>query len=90
MPYPPGHDHMTTSPLRSDRLGEFPPTFLVGGEYEVLIDDITLLAQRMSQQGGRVKLFTKPGMPHAYWMLILDSPEGEEVVTLLADFVSTL
>jgi acetyl esterase len=55
------------APLDADGLGSLPPTLVIAGEHDVLVDEDVELAGRIERAGGHVELSTYPGMVHGFW-----------------------
>jgi acetyl esterase/lipase len=55
------------APLDADGLGSLPPTLVIAGEHDVLVDEDVELARRIERAGGHVELSTFPGMVHGFW-----------------------
>jgi epsilon-lactone hydrolase len=83
-----GHpaDDPRASPLFADYPG-CPPVLFQVGETEILRDDATTLATRLTAEGARVTLQVWPGPPHGWQLLVGRLPEADRAVTDAAAFV---
>jgi len=60
-------DHPDLAPLRSDRLGELPPTLVVTAEHDPLRDEGEELVRRLAEAGVRVAGFRCLGQVHGFY-----------------------
>lgn len=74
------------SPLFAD-LSRLPAMMIHVGELEALLDDSTMLAQRIRAQGGAVTLRVFPRMWHVWQLLTGRMPEADESLAELGAFV---
>jgi acetyl esterase/lipase len=73
------------SPLRGD-LSAFPPTCVVVGGIDPLLDDGVAFAEKLRQSGRDVVLQRHEGMPHVF-MLFPGIDEGEGSIAAMCDFL---
>jgi acetyl esterase len=73
------------SPLRGDLRG-FPPTCVVVGEIDPLLDDGVRFAERVRAAGGEAELHAFAGMPHDF-MLFLPIEESARSVRAMGEFL---
>ncbi len=60
-------DHPHVSPIRADLSG-YPPSIVVGGAHDPMIDSASALAQKIEEAGNEhVELFVRDGMPHGFY-----------------------
>jgi acetyl esterase len=75
------------APLRSERLGELPPTFVQIASEDVLADEDRSLARLALEAGATVEVTTYAGMIHGFWR----HPElFDDAEVALADMVDFL
>lgn len=74
------------SPLYGDHKGLPPSLIMVGGD-EVLLDDSIRLADRMTQAGVAVELEVWPGMQHVWPVFAPILPEGVEAIMRIGGFL---
>lgn len=74
------------SPLYGDHAGLPPSLIMVGGD-EVLLDDSVRLADRMMQAGVEVQLEVWPGMQHVWPVFAPFLPEGAEAIVRIGGFL---
>ncbi len=71
--------HPLVSPLFADLSG-LPPLLVQVGGAEILLDDSTVLADRVRAAGGEAVLDVWPGMPHVFQNLAPIIPEAEQAL----------
>ncbi len=76
------------SPLRGDVSG-FPPTLVVVGEIDPLLDDGVKFARKLEQAGRKVELQSHPGMPHDF-MLFPGIDAGERAIASICRFARSV
>jgi epsilon-lactone hydrolase len=77
------------SPLFATDLRGLPPVLIEVGEYEVLLDDATRLADRIGEAGGEVSLTVWPEMIHVFQAFPPSViPESDQSVTAIGAFLS--
>jgi acetyl esterase len=78
-------------PLRSERLGDLPPTVLVQAQYDPLVDEQREWVSRVSADGGRIELLRYPGVGHGFFGLDQLSPAArcaqQEACLALSDIL---
>jgi acetyl esterase len=75
------------SPMYSDLIG-FPPTMILAGGYDILLDDNKRFAEKLREAGNtRVELLIHESMPHAYYYLLGLSKEEDEAYQAMAAFL---
>lgn len=85
--------HPPTDPLVSALHAEpadFPPTLVLTGSAEVLLDEALAFVRRLAQADIRVSLHVAPGMGHVWPLMAPGSTEAVEAIAAMAAFVSTL
>jgi acetyl esterase len=75
------------SPLRGD-LAKFPPTLVVVGEIDPLLDDGLQLVKKLEQAGRKVVLQSHAGMPHDF-MLFPGIDEGAVAIDGICRFAKS-
>lgn len=80
------HDPLL-SPLYADVRG-LPPTLLMAGSQEVLLDDTTRMADKMDTAGVPVRLEIWPGMPHSWQSARIPTMETELAVHHISSFIA--
>jgi acetyl esterase len=79
--------HPHVSPARGDLRG-YPPTLIISGTADPLIDDNRAFAQKLRENGNdRVEHFVSEGMPHGYYFFPGLFKEGEEAFAAIARFL---
>jgi acetyl esterase len=79
--------HPHVSPARGDLHG-YPPTLIVAGTADPLVDDNRAFARKLREAGnGRVELFVRERMPHGYCFFPGLLPEGDEAFAAVATFL---
>jgi acetyl esterase len=80
-----GHPHV--SPARGDLRG-YPPTLIVSGTADPMIDDNRAFAQKLREAGNqRVEHFIRERMPHGYYFFPRLLKEGDEAFAAVAAFL---
>lgn len=78
--------HPWISPLFGDFHG-LPDTLILVGGREILMDDSTRLAQRMTEDGVEVDMIIEPYMGHVYPANAPSIPEAKRAIDQIADFI---
>jgi acetyl esterase len=79
--------HPHVSPLRGDLRG-YPPTLIVSGTADPLIDDNAAFARKLRENGNeRVEHVVKDAMPHGYYFFPGLFKEGDEAFAAIARFL---
>jgi acetyl esterase len=82
--------HPHVSPARGE-LHEYPPTLIISGSADPLVDDNRAFAQRLRESGNqRVLLLVSEGMPHGYYFFPGLFREGDEAFKAIARFLQEL
>lgn len=83
-----GHpaDDPLASPLFADLRG-FPPSLVLAGGHETLLDDATCFARRLALSGSCVELHVAAGMQHVWPVVFPDLPETEGAIAAMVRFV---
>jgi len=86
-----GHDPSDplVSALHADP-DDLPPTLLLIGGAEVLLDEALAFAHRLALANRRVTLHVAPGMGHVWPLMAPQSPQGAEAIAAMAAFVTAL
>lgn len=74
------------SPVYGD-LKNLPPTLIIAGADEILLDDTLLFASREQIAGVDVQESIYPGMSHDWTLLLPELPESQEMFSEIASFV---
>lgn len=86
-PHPDQWNDPFLSPLHAD-LSAFPPTCVVVGTIDPLLDDGVAFAEKLMRSGRQVVLQRHEGMPHVF-MLFPGIDEGEKSIAAMSDFLRT-
>jgi acetyl esterase len=79
--------HPHVSPMRGDLRG-YPPTLIISGTADPLIDDNRAFARKLGENGNkRVEHVTSEGMPHGYYFFPGLFKEGDEAFEAIALFL---
>ncbi|MPZ39143.1 MAG: alpha/beta hydrolase fold domain-containing protein [Rhizobiales bacterium] len=79
--------HPHVSPARGDLRG-YPPTLIISGTADPLIDDNRAFAQKLRKCGNeRVEHFVRDAMPHGYYFFPGLFKEGDEAFAAIARFL---
>ena len=86
-----GHDPRDplVSALEADP-ADFPPTLVLTGGAEVLLDEVVAFATRLALGDRRVTLHVAPGMGHVWPLLAPETGEARDAVAAIAGFVKAL
>ena len=86
-----GHDPRDplVSALEADP-ADFPPTLVLTGGAEVLLDEAVAFATRLALGDRRVTLHVAPGMGHVWPLLAPETGEARDAVAAIAGFVKAL
>ena len=79
--------HPDLAPLDADGLGSLPPTLVIAGEHDVLVDEDVELVRRIERAGGPVDLSTYPGMVHGFWRHPQLFDDAERSLAEIAEFL---
>lgn len=77
------------SPLFGDFTG-FPPMLLQVGDYEMLLSDTLMVAQKAKSQGVKVRKSVYKGMFHVFQMAMLLLPESRKAWVEVAHFIERI
>jgi acetyl esterase len=77
------------SPARGDLSG-YPPTLIVAGGADPMIDDNQAFAKKLKNAGSRVELFVRNEMPHGYYFFPHLLKEGDEAFDAIRKFLGRL
>ena len=84
--YAPGQkDNPLVSPVFGD-LGLLPPSLIIAGGDEILLDDARMLAKRLSECGSKCRLMVEEGLWHVY--VLYKVPEAKIALKLIAGFIN--
>ena len=79
--------HPHVSPARGDLRG-YPPTLIISGTADPLVDDNRAFAQKLRENGNRrVEHLVGEGMPHGYYFFPGLFREGDEAFSAIAQFL---
>jgi len=86
-----GHDpeDALVSPLFAD-LDGFPPSIILAGGHEVLLDDALGFGSRLARAGVSVETHIVRGMQHVWPTLFPDLPESARALQVIAGFVASV
>nr|WP_243855821.1 alpha/beta hydrolase [Sphingobium vermicomposti] len=86
-----GHDPCDplVSALEADP-ADFPPTLVLTGSAELLLDEAVAFAGRLALADRRVTLHVAPGMGHVWPLLAPETDEAWEAISAIAGFVKAL
>ena len=84
-----GHDPADplVSALHADP-ADFPPTLVLVGGAEVLLDEALDFARRLALADRRITLYVAPSMGHVWPLMAPQSPEAVEAIAAMAAFVT--
>lgn len=80
--------HPLASPLKAETLAGFPPTLLIAGSAEVLLQDSLDLAARLAAQHTGVEMVIVPHMQHVSPMIFPDLPSSEPGLAAMTRFLT--
>ncbi|MGW6730152.1 alpha/beta hydrolase [Nocardia sp. NPDC055029] len=75
----PGPDDPAVNPMNAD-LARMPPTLVLTGDHEILLDDTLRFADRARAVGVSIDVGIYPGMPHVFPLLAGRAPEADAAV----------
>lgn len=81
--------HPHVSPARGD-LSSYPPTLIVAGEVDPIVDDNRAFAAALEAAGRSVTLAVSPRMPHGFYFFAKLLAEGEAAFAAIRSFVGAL
>lgn len=79
-----GAEDWRASPMHASSLAGLPPMWVLGAEYDPLVDDCRAFAARVRAEGGVVEYCEAPGVLHGFLTLGKRFPEAGRYVDLLA------
>ena len=79
------HPHL--SPALGD-LSAYPPTLVVGGEADPIVDDNRAFAAKLEAAGRSVTLLVQPRMPHGFYFFAHLLPDGEAAFAAIRAFTA--
>ena len=82
-----GTDNPLVAPLFSD-LSSFPPCMVFAGGSEILRDDGTRIAEKLTASGSKCELYVEEGLWHAY--VLFPVPEAKNALDRIETFVRDL
>ena len=74
------------SPIHGDAAG-LPPSLILVGSDEILLDDAVQMAERLRTAGSRAELEIWPRMPHVWPLMARVVPEGRRAIARIGAFV---
>ncbi len=74
------------SPIHGDAAG-LPPSLILVGSDEILLDDAVRMAERLRAAGSRAELEIWPRMPHVWPLMARVVPEGRRAIARIGAFV---
>ena len=81
--------HPHASPAFGD-LSTYPPTVIVAGGVDPIVDDNRAFAQKLEAAGRPVTLHVEPAMPHGFYFFPRLLPQGEAAFAAIRRFLSPL
>ncbi|NLD33831.1 MAG: alpha/beta hydrolase [Clostridiales bacterium] len=81
--------HDRQNPLISPLFGDLhglPPSLIIAGSHEILLDDSRLLAERLRQAGCDCQLYVEEGLWHVY--VLYPVPEAKEAMRMTVDYLA--
>ncbi|NLC33285.1 MAG: alpha/beta hydrolase [Clostridiales bacterium] len=81
-------DHDRRNPLLSPLFGDLagmPPSLIIVGSYEILLDDSRLMQQALLEAGCDCRLHVEEGLWHVY--VLYGVPEAKEAMRLIEEFL---
>lgn len=79
-----GAEDWRASPMRASSLANLPPMWVLGAEYDPLVDDCRAFAERVRAEGGAVEYCEVAGVLHGFLTLGKRFPEAGRSVALFA------
>jgi acetyl esterase len=79
--------HPHVSPALGD-LGDYPPTLVVCGTHDPIVDENHAFAEKLRCAGRTVEVFTGEGMPHGFYFFPGLFPEGDAAFAAMARFLA--
>jgi acetyl esterase len=79
--------HPHVSPALGD-LGAYPPTLIVSGEADPMVDDNRSFAAKLNAAGRPVTLLVQPRMPHGFYFFPKILPDGDAAFTAIREFAA--
>lgn len=77
-------DHPWVSPIEGDLAG-YPPTIVIAGTHDPIVDSARAFAQRIRDAGGQAVGYFPDGMPHGFYFFPDVHPEEDVAYRLVAD-----
>lgn len=81
-------DHDLKDPLLSPLYGDLaglPPSLIIVGSYEILLDDSRLMEQALIRAGCKCRLHVEEGLWHVY--VLYGVPEAKEAMRMISEFL---
>jgi acetyl esterase len=82
-------EHPHASPARADLAG-FPPTLVVSGTHDPLVDENRAFVEKLRAAGRPVEHFVREGMPHGYYFFPGVFAQGDEAFAAIRKFLTSL
>ena len=82
-------EHPHASPARADLAG-FPPTLVVSGTHDPLVDENRAFVEKLRAAGRPVEHFVREGMPHGYYFFPGVFAQGGEAFAAVREFLASL
>jgi acetyl esterase len=79
--------HPHASPSRGE-LANYPPTLIVSGTADPLIDDNSGFAEKLRARGRHVEHFVREGMPHGFYFFPDMFTQGDEAFSAISTFLA--
>lgn len=79
--------HPHASPMRAE-LKSYPPTLVVSGTHDPLVDDNRAFVAKMHAAGRTAEHFVREGMPHGYYFFPGVFREGDEAFAAIKTFLT--
>jgi epsilon-lactone hydrolase len=77
------------SPVYGDYSKGYPPTLIQGGTKEIFLSDFVREYRAIDNAGGTAVLDIYEGMPHVFQAVMFDSPESQQAMRKMKNFLAT-
>jgi acetyl esterase len=79
--------HPHVSPAKGN-LASYPPTLIVAGDMDPIVDDNRAFAAKLETAGRSVTLHVQPRMPHGFYFFPKLLPDGEAAFAAIRGFIA--